>query len=209
MQQAEFDAAAKQLKVAVQQTAVDSNLQKLKLQYAKGTNGKVDDDEVEEGARRQPHDAGERLENIRNGLERSAIFVNLTKNDSRSPTPTVQAYYTKNKETYATPASRAVRHILVKTRRSPTRSTSSSRAATRSSRRSPRSTRSIPGSKKNGGKLGTIQKGQTVPTFDKVAFSSPTGKVAKPVKSCYGWHVIEATADTVPASQKPLDTALK
>ncbi len=28
-----------------------------------------------------------------------------------------------------------------------------------------------PGSKKNGGKLGAIQKGQTVPVFDKVAFS--------------------------------------
>jgi parvulin-like peptidyl-prolyl isomerase len=45
--------------------------------------------------------------------------------------------------------------------------------------------------------------------FDKVAFSIPTGKVAKPVKSSYGWHVIEATADTVPASQKPLNAALQ
>ena len=43
MQQAEFDAAAKQLKVAVKQKDVDSNLQKLKLQYAKGADGKVDD----------------------------------------------------------------------------------------------------------------------------------------------------------------------
>ncbi len=66
-----------------------------------------------------------------------------------------------------------------------------------------------PGSKKNGGQLGSIQKGQTVPSFDKVAFSAATGKVSKPVKSSYGWHVIEATADTVPASQKPLDAALK
>jgi parvulin-like peptidyl-prolyl isomerase len=44
--------------------------------------------------------------------------------------------------------------------------------------------------------------------FDKFAFAAPTGKVAKPVKSSYGWHIIEATADTVPATQKPLNAAL-
>src|ERR1700712_443913 len=43
VQQAELDAAAKQLKGTVQPSAVTSNLEKLKLQYAKGSDGKVDD----------------------------------------------------------------------------------------------------------------------------------------------------------------------
>ena len=43
VQQAEFDDAGKQLKVAVKQKEIDTNLQKLELQYAKGSNGKVDD----------------------------------------------------------------------------------------------------------------------------------------------------------------------
>ena len=42
-----------------------------------------------------------------------------------------------------------------------------------------------------------------------MAFSAPTGQVAKPIKSAYGWHVIEATADTVPSSLRTLDKALK
>ena len=66
-----------------------------------------------------------------------------------------------------------------------------------------------PGSKSSGGKLGVITKGQTVPVFDKVAFSIKTGQVAPPVKSSYGWHVIEATGNTVPATQQPLNAALK
>jgi parvulin-like peptidyl-prolyl isomerase len=67
-----------------------------------------------------------------------------------------------------------------------------------------------PSSKARGGQLvPPIKKGQTVPVFDKVAFTAATGQVAKPIKSAYGWHVIEATADTVPSSLRPLDKTLK
>lgn len=61
-----------------------------------------------------------------------------------------------------------------------------------------------PGSKDSGGKL-TISRGQTVPEFDKVAFDLKTGEISKPVKTTYGYHVIEAVSDVRKATTTPLD----
>ena len=208
VQQAEFDVAGKQLKVTVKQKDIDSSLQKLELQYAKGANGKVDDAKWKKVLTDNHTSEANVIDNIKDGLLRQAIYAKLTKNIAVSDAA-IADYYKKNKANYATPASRAVRHILVKDKALADKiyselATSDAQFATLAAKYT-----IDPGSKKTGGKLGTIQKGQTVPTFDKVAFSIPTGKVAKPVKSSYGWHVIEATAATVPASQKPLNAALK
>ena len=208
VQQAEFDAAAKKLNVTVKPADVTSNLLKLKLQYAKGTNGKVDDAKWKKVLSDNHTTQATVLENLRNQLERSAIFVNLTKNVKVSDAD-VQAYYTKNKSTYATPATRVVRHILVKQKALADKIYQKLASSDAQFAALAKKYTIDPGSKTKGGQLGPIQKGQTVPSFDKVAFSAATGKVSKPVQSSYGWHVIEATADTVPASQKPLDAALK
>jgi len=45
-------------------------------------------------------------------------------------------------------------------------------------------------SAKNGGSLGWIQRGQTVPEFEKVAFSLPKGSISGIVQSSYGFHII-------------------
>ncbi|MCX6364721.1 MAG: peptidylprolyl isomerase [Actinobacteria bacterium] len=58
-----------------------------------------------------------------------------------------------------------------------------------------------PGSKDKGGSLGSFPKGRMVAEFDKVAFSLKPGTVSVPVKTQYGWHVIEVTKKT-PGSSK-------
>lgn len=50
---------------------------------------------------------------------------------------------------------------------------------------------SDPGSKDNGGDLGTFSRGQMVPAFDAAAFALPVGELSQPVLSPFGYHVIQ------------------
>ena len=49
---------------------------------------------------------------------------------------------------------------------------------------------------KEGGVLGEFSPGQMVPEFDKVVFSEEVGKVHGPVKTDFGYHLIEITSRT-------------
>ena len=51
-------------------------------------------------------------------------------------------------------------------------------------------------SKAQGGSLGEFGPGQMVPEFDEVVFSAEMGKVHGPVKTQFGYHLIEITQRT-------------
>lgn len=44
-----------------------------------------------------------------------------------------------------------------------------------------------------GGDLGTFKPGQMVPEFDRVVFSADVGTVQGPVKTQFGYHLLEVT----------------
>lgn len=46
---------------------------------------------------------------------------------------------------------------------------------------------------KSGGALGTFSPGQMVREFDEVVFSAPVGEVQGPVKTQFGYHLVEVT----------------
>lgn len=47
-----------------------------------------------------------------------------------------------------------------------------------------------------GGELGEFGPGQMVPEFDRVVFSAEVGKVQGPVKTQFGYHLLEVTNRT-------------
>ena len=49
---------------------------------------------------------------------------------------------------------------------------------------------------KKGGDLGEFEPGRMVPEFDKVIFNDELGKVHGPVKTDFGYHLIEITERT-------------
>ena len=49
---------------------------------------------------------------------------------------------------------------------------------------------------KDGGALGEFAPGRMVPEFDKVVFSAPVGQVQGPVRTQFGWHLLEVTSRT-------------
>jgi peptidyl-prolyl cis-trans isomerase D len=61
-----------------------------------------------------------------------------------------------------------------------------------------------PGTKDKGGDLGFITQGQTVPEFEKTAFTLPTGSISDLVKTQYGFHIIKVL-DKETAHTKPFE----
>jgi parvulin-like peptidyl-prolyl isomerase len=60
-----------------------------------------------------------------------------------------------------------------------------------------------PGSKDQGGKY-TVIRGQTVPPFEQTAFLLKANVISKPVKTQFGYHVIQPTGAVKPATATPL-----
>jgi foldase protein PrsA len=63
-----------------------------------------------------------------------------------------------------------------------------------------------PGSKDKGGDLGSFRRGQMVPAFDKYAFSAPIGQISPPIKSPFGYHIIQVESRT-PGTKATLASA--
>lgn len=61
-----------------------------------------------------------------------------------------------------------------------------------------------PGSKAQGGELGWIKHGTTVPPFDKVAFAQQPGQISDLVRTKFGYHIIQ-TEEKQPAHTRALD----
>jgi parvulin-like peptidyl-prolyl isomerase len=114
----------------------------------------------------------------------------------------VAAYYTENKSQYTVPETREVRHILVKTKVKADQLYTDLQGGADFAALAKKHSQD-PGSKDSGGKL-TVARGQTVVPFDKAAFSLAIGTVSKPVKTEFGFHLIEALGAVKPGKVTPL-----
>jgi parvulin-like peptidyl-prolyl isomerase len=140
------------------------------------------------------------------------IFDEVTKGVKVTDAEVLQ-YYTENQSQYGTPESRDVRHILIAEKDGDEVDFAASKAKADDIYAQlqggadfaalAKANSADPGSKDSGGEL-TVSRGQTVPEFDKISFELGKGELSKPVKTQYGYHVIEAVSDVRKAKITPL-----
>ena len=132
----------------------------------------------------------------------------------------LQDYYDKQRDQYRVPEQVNVRHILIKTPLPGPDGKVDPKAVEAAQAKAQDVLKQVkaggnfadlakkysddPGSAKEGGSLGWIGKGRTVPEFEKTAFSLPKGGTSDLVKSSYGFHIIHVD-DKQDAHLKPLD----
>jgi foldase protein PrsA len=115
-----------------------------------------------------------------------------------------QKYYTQNKSSFTTPKTREVRHILVSSKSLAEKIYTQLKSGANFAKLAKKYSKDT-GSAAQGGKLCVAHGGssgscqQTVAPFDKAAFSLKTNEISQPVKSVYGYHIIQPLADAKPA----------
>ncbi len=99
-------------------------------------------------------------------------------------------YFNKNHAQFDKPAQARARHILV-----PDKKTAQKVEADLKSGKDfaaeAKQYSTDPGSREKGGELGWFRKGAMVPAFDAYAFSAPIGQISQPIKSPFGYHIIQ------------------
>ena len=115
----------------------------------------------------------------------------------------IKAYYDKNSTQYQQPASREVRHILVKSEAQAQKLHDQIQAGADFAKLAEKYTQDT-ASKADGGKFTAVE-GRTVEPFDKFVFSAKTGDLSEPIKTEFGWHIIEVLSAVKPPSTTPLD----
>jgi len=192
----ELTQKGKTLGVNITDAQVEKQVNKVKQQYFGGKDAKFEKGLETQGLTLEIY----RLE-WRSQLLSQGIYDKVTKNVKVTPAA-VQAYYNSHKSSYTTAASRDVRHILVNSKTLANQLESQLKGGASFATLAKKYSKD-PSSAKVGGKL-TITKGQTVPEFDKVAFSLKTGATSPPVHTRYGWHIIQALSAVKPAATTPL-----
>lgn len=132
----------------------------------------------------------------------------------------LQAYYDQHREEYRVPEQVNVSHILIKTPLPGPDGKVDPKGAEEARKKAEDVLKQLkaggnfaelakkysedPGSGKNGGSLGWIGKGRTVPEFEQTAFSLAKGATSGLVQSSYGFHIIRLE-DKQAAHVKPLE----
>ena len=137
---------------------------------------------------------------LRANMLSDAVFQKVTAGTAVSDAQ-AKEYYTSHPQNYTQPQSRQVRHILVKDKATADKLYAQIKGGGDFAALAKKYSQD-PGSKSQGGNL-TISKGQTVPQFDQVAFTLKTGEVSKPVKTQFGWHIIQALKPATPRKSTP------
>lgn len=220
VQRAEYSKEAESLGLSITDKEIDARIAQYKKTYFGNDQKKLDKQLVDQGYTNDTFRA-----DIRAQLVSEKLYARITK-DVTVTDAEIKKYYDQNASQYATPESREVRHILIavnaegvgvsevknggdqkidfaKSRVLADKVYSELAAGGDFAAIAKRSSQD-PGSKANGGKL-TITRGQTVAPFDRTAFLLKVDQISRPVKTEFGYHLIQPLGEIKPASTTPFD----
>jgi parvulin-like peptidyl-prolyl isomerase len=197
IQRAEFAQEADTMGIKITDSDVNKRIDQLKKQFYGGS-----DQRYQKTLKQQGLTEGQAKDEVRAQLISEALFKKVTSNVQVSKEE-IKAYYNSHKSQYGQPQTREVRHILVAKKALADSLYAQLKAGANFAKLAKKYSKD-PGSAANGGKL-TISKGQTVPAFDKTAFSLKKGELSKPVHTQYGYHIIQALSDVKAAQTTTLN----
>jgi parvulin-like peptidyl-prolyl isomerase len=195
VQRTQFEVKASDLDIDVSDEAVDKRIEQYIKERHQGDKKKFQAEIKAQGLSEE-----QAADIIRANLVQEAIFNKVT-SDLKISDDEAKKHYDKNKAQYGTPETRAVRHVLVKQKGLADRLYNELKAGGDWKAVAKQHSQD-PASKNTGGKM-TATKGQLVPEFEQVAFNIGNNGISKPVKTQYGWHVIQALGPVKKSQSTP------
>jgi foldase protein PrsA len=210
----EYDTLKNQvLEFLIRSTWLDNEAGKQNVKVA-DTEVKKQIDQAKKQAFQKPGDFEKFLQ--RSGLTEADVFFQqrgqlleqkltqkVTKGKDKVTDPQIQQYYDKNKSKFAQPERRDLRIVLTKDEaraQEAKRALDSGQSWTAVAKKF-----SIDqASKSQGGKLAGVAKGQQEKALDSAIFQAQKGKLVGPIKTQFGWYVLEVSKVTA-AKQQSLD----
>jgi foldase protein PrsA len=150
---------------------------------------------------------------VQNILRQQIIIEKAVAPDVHVSDADVAAYYAKNHTLLDKPEQVRARHILVADRATADQVEAKLKAGGNFADLAKQYSTDT-STKDKGGELGFFGRGQMVPAFQNAAFALPVGATSAPVKSPFGWHIIQveerkpATKATLAASAPQIKAQL-
>lgn len=159
--------------------------------------------------------------NYRESMLMQKVYEKVISEVTTVPEEDIAAYYEENKDYYSVDETRTTRHILIAPGGPATNPTDSSTTSTTTGEPTEADwSRALAiaeevraklagggdwaelaklysddsGTAASGGDLGEVYKGQMVPEFEEAVFSLEIDEISEPIKTTYGYHIIQVTA---------------
>ena len=187
VQQSLIDQYAKDKNVTVSQAEIDKQEADIKGKYPPG--------QFENILKQQ----GLTEQDVQNILRQQLVLKKAVGGQVHVADADVKAYFDKNHAQYDKPAQVKARHILVADAKTAQTVLAKLKAGGNWDALAKQYS-TDPSSKDKGGELGYFGRGQMVPQFQDAAFGAKPGQIVGPVKSPFGYHVIQVE-DKKPATK--------
>ena len=192
------EAYAQEQGITVSEGEVNEEIEVLKdqiAQQAQAQGQEVDREEAFEGALQQ---AGLTESQLRQQLREQLPVQEVQERVTGGAGPSqeeIERFYEENKAAqFTSPETRCARHILFnKDQREQAEEVKGRLQDGGDFAQLAQEFSQDPGSAENGGDLGCLGRGETVPDFEEAVFGAEQGEIVGPVETEFGYHVIEVT----------------